>query len=90
LADADRPCRFEPARATVRVGQTVRWVNAGDVFHTVTSTGSLDRREPSGRFDRSLAGRGESFEFRFDVPGTYAYYCRPHSEFMFGTVEVLG
>lgn len=89
-ADADRPCRFEPARSTVRVGEVVRWVNAGDVFHTVTSTEALDRREPDGLFDRSLAGRGETFEFRFDVPGKYAFYCRPHSEFMFGTVEVMG
>ena len=72
----------------VAAGSTVRWTNAENVFHTVTSTASLTRRQPSGLFNRTLAARGQSFEFKFDQPGTYHFYCTPHSDFMAGSVVV--
>jgi plastocyanin len=56
----------------------------------VTSTASLEPRRPSGLFDRALARRGDRFEFTFTRPGVYHYYCRPHSEFMWGSVRVVG
>lgn len=86
--DPDRLYAFDPQELEIPVGTTVRWVNTGDVFHTVTSTETLQTRRPSGVFDATLAAEGESFEFAFSEPGTYHYYCRPHVGFMFGTVTV--
>jgi plastocyanin len=74
---------------TVKAGTTVRWTDDGNVFHTVTSTDSLQVLRPNGLFDASLAARGAMFEHTFTKPGTYFYYCRPHVPFMTGTVRVI-
>jgi plastocyanin len=87
-ADPDHPFAFRPQQVTVRAGQTVRWVNTEDVFHTVTSTDSLDRLRPNRRFDKALSRRGQIFDYTFRQPGTYHYYCQPHAPFMVGTVRV--
>lgn len=63
-------------------------MNRDDVFHTVTSTDSLAPRRPNGLFDKALLRKGDTFEFTFTKPGTYHFYCQPHSEFMFGTITV--
>jgi plastocyanin len=86
--DPEHPFAFSPREVTVKAGQTVRWVNSEDVFHTVTSTDSLGRLRPNGRFDRSLSRRGQTFDYRFTQSGTYNYYCQPHAPFMVGTVRV--
>jgi plastocyanin len=86
--DPDHPFAFSPREVTVKAGQTVRWVNEDNVFHTVTSTDSLDRLRPNGLFNRSLSRRGQTFDFTFGRPGTYHYYCQPHAPFMVGTVRV--
>ena len=62
--------RFNPSRTTVKVGATVTWVNQGNNQH---STSSLD-----GSWNSGLYGRGESFSFTFDKPGTYQYICLQH------------
>jgi plastocyanin len=72
----------------VPAGTKVRWVNGDEVFHTVTSTDSLQPRRPNGLFDHSLFSRGDAFTYSFSKPGTYRYYCQPHAAFMFGTVTV--
>jgi plastocyanin len=86
--DAQRPFAFQPTETRVPVGSTVRWTNQNGTFHTVTSTDSLDRRQPNGTFDGTLATRGATFSFRFTRAGTYHFYCKPHSDFMTGTVVV--
>jgi plastocyanin len=86
--DADAPCAFEPAELTVPVGTMVRWVNDDDTYHTVTSSSSLQVRRPSGRFDAVLDSAGDEFTYTFGDRGTYPYYCRPHAEFMAGSVVV--
>jgi plastocyanin len=87
-SDAERPFVFEPETLTVPAGTTVRWVNAADVFHTVTFADSRDVRVPNGTFDQSLASAGQAVERRFDQPGTFFYFCQPHSTFMAGTIVV--
>jgi plastocyanin len=87
--DPERPFAFRPTEVTVRAGQSVRWIADDDVFHTVTSTDALEPRQPNGRFDRSLSRRGQTFRHTFERPGTFNYYCQPHSQFMFGTVRVI-
>jgi plastocyanin len=84
--DAEHPFAFEPASVTIRTGGTVRWVNATDAYHTVTSTARPEAPAPNGLFDLLLASKGDRAERRFDTAGTYAYFCQPHSGFMRGKV----
>ena len=80
---------FDPEVIAVDVGTTVRWVNTHDVFHTVTSTASLENRTPSGEFDETLQATGDEFEYTFEEAGTQPYYCQPHASFMAGTVGIV-
>jgi plastocyanin len=52
------------------------------------TTDSVDERVSNGTFDESLAVRGATVERVFDSPGTFAYFCQPHSAFMFALVTV--
>jgi len=70
---------FAPNTILIPVGTTVRWTNKDPVNHTVTSS--------TGLFDSGILGPGQSFEFRFDTPGTYSYTCTLHPG-MAGTVIV--
>lgn len=85
-----QPFAFRPMELEIGAGETVRWVNDEDVFHTVTSTDSLEKRRDSGDFGHSLSRRNETWEHRFEAAGTFHYFCQPHSPFMFGTVTVTG
>lgn len=94
---------FDPKRATVSAGTTVRWANDSEVGHTVTA---YDGRIPSdaayfasGGFESERAARndvsggliasGETYEHTFQNAGTYEYVCIPHeSSGMTGTVVV--
>ena len=91
--------KFEPADLTVKAGTTVRWTNGEAISHTVTSgawgevnedTGLRGTQTADGMFDHALAPKGsdgDTFEFTFDEPGEYQYYCVPHLG-MFGTITV--
>jgi plastocyanin len=76
---------FDQASLLVRAGSTVTWINEDGARHTATSD--------TGIWDSGSFGRGDSFSFTFDEPGTYPYYCRPHGgpggEGMAGTIVVL-
>lgn len=86
--DKERPFGFEPEAITIRAGTTVRWVNMAEVFHTVTFSDSVERRVSNGTFDQSVFAAGATVEQTFTTPGRYAYFCQPHSAFMFGTITV--
>ena len=80
---AIRDYSFQPAELKIRVGTTVRWTNQEKrVSHSVLFTG------PEG-FESERMFPGESWQRRFDKPGTYSYSCGPHPE-MHGTIEVTG
>src|SRR5262245_27341014 len=76
--DPHTPCAVRPPEVTVRAGGTVRWVNDDATYHTVTSTGSLARRVPDGRFNAVLDTAGATFSHTFTQPGSYPYFCQPH------------
>ncbi len=90
---------FEPADLTVPAGTTVRWTNGEAITHTVTSgpwgevnedSGLRGTQTADGMFDHTLSpmgSDGDTFEFTFDEPGEYQYYCKPHLG-MFGTITV--
>jgi plastocyanin len=70
---------FAPDVTGVEAGTKVRWRNEDPAEHTVTAT--------DGAFESNNLAQGESFSFKFDRPGTYAYRCVIHPE-MKGAVNV--
>ena len=82
--EVDDAC-FSDSNLTVAVGTTVSWSNDDTIAHTVTS-GNFDVGI-SDLFDSSLFPPGESFEYTFDDPGTFDYFCIVHP-WMVGTVNV--
>src|SRR5690606_4177874 len=76
-ANADNA--YDPLTLTVEAGTTVRWTNMDSLAHTVTS-GTSDGTvgTPDGQFDSGFMNPGDTFEFTFEEPGEYEYYCLPH------------
>ena len=70
---------YDPASRSVPVGTTVRWVNEGEIPHTVTSE--------AGGFDSGLIVAGAESVRTFAEPGTFDYLCTLHPE-MTGTITV--
>ncbi|HEV8379184.1 MAG TPA: plastocyanin/azurin family copper-binding protein [Tepidisphaeraceae bacterium] len=87
---------FEPATATIRTGQTVRWDNTSIIWHTVTAdpAAAKDPKHvalPAGAqpFDSGKVESGGNYWHTFTAPGTYRYICKPHeSKGMLGTIKV--
>jgi plastocyanin len=71
-------CAYTPSVIRINPGATVTWRNLDQVPHTVTDKG--------GAFN-GVMGLGESFSYRFERAGTFAYICAYHP-FMTGTVVV--
>jgi plastocyanin len=71
---------FDPATRTVTVGATVRWVNTGQIPHTVTA---------SGIFDSGILMSGDAWSRTFNSAGTFSYICTLHPE-MTATIVVTG
>ncbi len=65
---------FVPSEIVVAPGATVAWVNTDKVDHTVTSG---VRDAPDDLFNETLVA-GERFEYVFDEPGEYEYFCSLH------------
>jgi plastocyanin len=75
--------QFVPKEITITAGTTVVWTNEDSYSHTVTSG---TRGNPTGLFDTEVQAGG-TFQYTFDNPGTYPYYCKIHPG-MDGTVVV--
>jgi plastocyanin len=71
---------YAPHELRVSTGTTVKFVNMGKEFHTVTSS---DEGRP---FDVGLDS-GKSATVTFDKVGVYAYHCGVHPQ-MTGVVRV--
>jgi plastocyanin len=72
--------KFAPQNATVKVGQTVKWVNQDTVDHDVQAKSGAD-------FKSDLFGNGKSFDWKADKAGTVSYVCTVHPG-MVGTLKV--
>lgn len=87
---------YEPLAVTILAGDTVEWRNTSLIDHTVTmdpaqAKNAADAALPQGAaaFDSGDIPAGEIFAHRFEVPGTYRYFCRYHEgDGMVATVVV--
>jgi plastocyanin len=92
----DKPPVYIPAKVTIKVGQTVEWINNAATLHDVNADVSSvqntkDVSIPPGAkpFDSGFMRPGMTFDYTFTVPGTYRYTCVPHEkDGMNGTVVV--
>ena len=69
---------FVPAAIRINPGTTVKWVNQGRSAHDILPADlSQDFGDPFGvKADKFEPG--EEYEFSFDAPGVYTYYCSLH------------
>jgi len=70
---------FKPDSLTIKVGDTVTWINKDSYNHTV--------KAKTGEFDSGNMANGAKFSFTFDKEGTYDYICSIHT-FMTGKIVV--
>ena len=82
---------FQPADATIQVGDTVTWTVTKAIAdpHSVTSGTPSD----SGKeFDSkaTLHVNGDTFSQTFNAAGSFPYYCMVHPSQMHGTISVVG
>jgi plastocyanin len=71
--------RYQPARLTVHVGDTVVWVNKDLIPHTATAKG--------GAFDSKVVAPGASWRFTVKAKGASDYACLFHPT-MTGRLDV--
>jgi len=69
---------FGPQKLTVKVGDTVTWINEDDIPHTVVSV---------GKFRSKALDTEDKYTFTFTTPGTYEYFCGLHPH-MQGSIVV--
>lgn len=65
--------KFAPPAIAVSSGTTVRWewTGKGGPHNVVAQEGTFESGKP-------VARKGETFEYAFDSPGVFTYYCEPH------------
>jgi plastocyanin len=72
---------FSPTTATIKTGDTVKWVNSDTQNHQVVSN--------NGSFVSPILGPGKSYSHRFNASGTYRYHDGLNAAVK-GTIKVTG
>ena len=67
---------------TIRVGESVVWVNKDRVKHTAMSD-----EGSTTKFDEEIPKEGKSKPVQFTKAGTFKYHCKPHED-MVGSIVV--
>jgi amicyanin len=62
---------FQPDEVVIAPGEAVTWINEDPISHDVAS-------DDGQTFESPLLGRGDSYSFTFEAPGTYPYHCPVH------------
>jgi plastocyanin len=84
LAMAERPKismknrEFAPETITVKVGESVEWLNDDQDVHQVISGKDLQDPNLGKPLDSGTLLPGQYFIFSFDKPGRYPYMCVIH------------
>lgn len=76
---------FKPASLGILAGDAVTWTLDEPTEHTVTAGTPA---APLGTFDEVLRKEGDRFEFAFEDPGDYPFFCRRHPNGMRGEITV--
>ena len=63
---------FSPNPVTVKVGQTVNWLNRDSIAHTATDPGVFD-------MGSIPPGSAHDVGFTFNTAGTFNYHCTLHA-----------
>lgn len=71
--------RFDPQELTVKVGESIVWINHDPFPHTVTAVGR--------QFDSREIAAGQSWKFTARRKGVFPYACRLHPT-MLGELRV--
>lgn len=70
---------YDPDSLTVSVGETVTWTWASNDHNIVVESQPEGAEWPGTAGDANETyDEGHSYEYTFETPGTYAYYCMPH------------
>lgn len=67
--------RFSINRLTIKVGDTVKWINRDSESRQVMSGKDLEYPEADSPMSGDLILIGGEFSFKFDKPGRYLYGC---------------
>jgi plastocyanin len=73
--------KFAPASVTVKVGDTVVWMNSGSVLHNITFAGA------QAGLTAATFNAGDKYAVKFTAAGKYPYKCTIHPG-MVGDVTV--
>ena len=82
---------FSPKVINVPVGSTVVWESGGSNNHNVIASDGSWQAISSDYFEYGIITKGDQYEYTFDEPGVYEYYCPYHgtnNKGMVGTVIV--
>jgi plastocyanin len=84
------PGAFDPEVVSIAAGMSIRWLNAGNVPHNVTSNPGTLGCDPSSSedFDSGKVDPGSTFDHTFNTPGSFSYHCEIHGCEMKGTITV--
>jgi plastocyanin len=82
---------FDPANITVNAGDVVTWTVTKSIGEPHSVTSGKPGTDQGKDFDSGIGLKddGQSFQFTFDKPGTYDYFCQVHPTVMTGQVIVV-
>jgi len=69
---------FSPETITIKVGESVEWLNDDQDVHQVISGNNLQDPNLGKPLDSGTLLPGQYFIFSFDKPGRYPYMCVIH------------
>jgi len=71
---------YEPNPINIKVGDTVTWINADVVSHTVTSGKDYDPNKSGKLFNSGGILTNGVYQLKFAKPGTFDYFCLFHPD----------
>ncbi|MGN6629531.1 MAG: cupredoxin domain-containing protein, partial [Candidatus Nitrosocosmicus sp.] len=78
---------YDPNPIYIKAGDTVTWINADVIAHTVTSGKDYNRLTSGLLFHSGSIISNTAYSHRFTIPGIYDYLCLFHPN-MKGAVVV--
>lgn len=77
---------YNPEVLKIPAGTKVVWINRDQIEHSVTHGTPENKKDKI--LDSGFFTKGEKYEFVFEEPGEYRYFCNRHNS-MKGVVKVV-